>query len=150
MKPTTLILQLQSFLSMTNQFGNFVPNLVHLTQPLRELLSKTRACLWGPEQDSAFSRVKAKLTSQQHCHSMIHRPLQRYQWMTRSLAWEQSSYNNLSHSGSQWHMYNGHCQRQNNSTPKLRNRLLPSLALVRNSLTTSWERRSPLRPITSP
>ena len=47
---------------MANQLGKFTPNLAELTQPLRELLSKSRKWIWGPPQSKAFSLVKAELS----------------------------------------------------------------------------------------
>ena len=47
---------------MVNQLTKFMPNLAHLIQPLRELLSKSRTWTWGPDQDNAFSLVKAELS----------------------------------------------------------------------------------------
>ena len=42
------------FLGMANQLGRFPPKLALLSQPLRELLSKDRSWLWGPQQERAF------------------------------------------------------------------------------------------------
>jgi hypothetical protein len=38
------------------------PRTLELTQPLRQLSSKNSTWLWGPEQDRAFTEVKAELT----------------------------------------------------------------------------------------
>jgi len=46
---------------MVNQLGKFTPNLAEFTQPLRELLSKSNAWVWGPVQSKAFSQVKQEL-----------------------------------------------------------------------------------------
>ena len=48
---------------MVNQLGKFSPHIADLTQPLRELLSTKRAwlALWGPEQESAFNKIKEEL-----------------------------------------------------------------------------------------
>ena len=54
---------LRRFLKMVNQLGSFSPRLATLSQPLRQLLSKDRAWLWGPQQQQAFKNIKAKLTS---------------------------------------------------------------------------------------
>ena len=48
-------------MGMVNQLGKFSQNLAVLTQPLRQLLSKKSAWLWGPDQDLAFANVKAEL-----------------------------------------------------------------------------------------
>lgn len=46
---------------MVNQLGKFSQSLADLTQPLRQLLSQKSAWFWGPDQDRAFTGVKAKL-----------------------------------------------------------------------------------------
>ena len=51
------------FLDMVNQFGKFSPNLAEKTKPLRELLRKDNAWLWGPPQREAFEEVKKALTT---------------------------------------------------------------------------------------
>ena len=61
MKPPTNISELRRFMGMINQLGKFSHNLADLTQPLRQLLSKKSAWLWGPDQDQAFANVKAEL-----------------------------------------------------------------------------------------
>ena len=55
MKPPTVVPELSRFMGMANQLGKFTSNLAQLTQPLRELLSKNVALLWGPAQEEAFS-----------------------------------------------------------------------------------------------
>ena len=52
---------LRRFLGMVNQLGKFSPRIADLTQPLRELLSTKRSWLWGPEQETAFNRLKDEL-----------------------------------------------------------------------------------------
>ena len=47
---------------MVNQLGKFSSHLAELTQPLRELLSKRNAWLWGLTQDQAFAQVKDELS----------------------------------------------------------------------------------------
>ena len=51
------------FLGMVNQLGKFSPNLAEKTKPLRELLRKDNAWLWGPPQREAFEEVKKALTT---------------------------------------------------------------------------------------
>ena len=53
------------FLGMVNQLSKFSPNLAKITQPLRELLVKEHAWLWGEEQQRSFDRVKEVLTVSQ-------------------------------------------------------------------------------------
>ena len=54
--------ELRRFLGMPNQLGKISSNLAQYTQPLRELLSKNCAWVWGPAQKEAFAKVKDKLT----------------------------------------------------------------------------------------
>jgi hypothetical protein len=54
---------LRSFLGLAVQLGGFVPDLAHLTEPLRPLLKKNAVFLWLPEHAEAFDRVKEALTS---------------------------------------------------------------------------------------
>ena len=51
------------FLGMVNQLGKFSPNLAEKTRPLRELLRKDRAWVWGIMQQRAFEEVKGTLTT---------------------------------------------------------------------------------------
>ena len=51
------------FLSMVNQLGKFSAKLVEKTKPLRELLRKDNACLWGAAQCEVFNKVKKALTT---------------------------------------------------------------------------------------
>ena len=46
-------------MGMANQSGKFSPCLAEVSQPLRELLSTKRPWVWGPDQERAFSEVKA-------------------------------------------------------------------------------------------
>ena len=62
MSPPNSLSELRRFLGMANQLGKFTPNLAELTQPLRELLSKSRKWMWGPPQSKAFNLVKAELS----------------------------------------------------------------------------------------
>ena len=59
----TNIHELRQFLGMVNQSGKYILNLAELTHPLRVLLSKRNAWVWGPPQQHAFSVVKEKLSS---------------------------------------------------------------------------------------
>ena len=56
------VTDLRRFMGLANQLGKFSPNLAELSQPLRELLSTKRAWVWGPNQEQAFTRLKAELT----------------------------------------------------------------------------------------
>ena len=61
-KPTD-IHELRRFLGMVNQSGKYIPRLAELTLPLRELLSKKNAWVWGPPQQHAFNVIKETLSS---------------------------------------------------------------------------------------
>ena len=61
-KAPTNTSELQRFMGMTNQLGKFSQNLAELTQPLRQLLSKRSAWIWGSDQERAFNDVKTELT----------------------------------------------------------------------------------------
>ena len=56
------VTDLRHFTGLANQLGKFSPNLAELSQPLRELLSTKCAWVWGPNQEQAFTRLKAELT----------------------------------------------------------------------------------------
>jgi len=62
MSPPTTVSELRRFMGMVNQLGKFTPRLVELTQPLQELLSKSRTWVWGPAQKCAFPQVKEELS----------------------------------------------------------------------------------------
>ena len=51
------------FLGMANQLGFFLPDLAHMTDPLRQLLKKHVVFDWRPEHSEAFKTIKAALTS---------------------------------------------------------------------------------------
>ena len=63
MTEPTDIHELRPFLGMVNQSGKYIPRLAELTHPLRELLSKKNAWVWGPPQQHAFNVIKEKLSS---------------------------------------------------------------------------------------
>ena len=60
----TNITELRGFLGLVNQLGVFVPDLAHVTQPLRGLLKKNVAYLWLPEHQAAFEKTKEILLSE--------------------------------------------------------------------------------------
>ena len=62
MQTPTTVTELRRFMGMVNQLGKFTPQLADLTQPLRGLLSKGNAWVWGPDQDKAFTQVKEELS----------------------------------------------------------------------------------------
>jgi len=52
---------LRSFLGLVVQLSCFLPDLAHMTQPLRELLKKNVAFNWLPEHQEQFERIKKEL-----------------------------------------------------------------------------------------
>ena len=50
------------FMGMVTQLRKFSPNLVQISQPLRELLGATKAWRWVQPQEKAFARIKMELT----------------------------------------------------------------------------------------
>uniref|UniRef100_A0A3B3DHQ9 ribonuclease H n=1 Tax=Oryzias melastigma TaxID=30732 RepID=A0A3B3DHQ9_ORYME len=63
MNAPTNVSELRSFLGMVNQLGRFIPNLAEKDKVLRDLLSKKNHWYWGPEQQTAFERLKKELSS---------------------------------------------------------------------------------------
>ena len=61
-RPTN-VSELRSFLGLVNQLGIFIPDLAHVTEPLRQLLKKNVAYNWLPEHESAFQSTKEILLS---------------------------------------------------------------------------------------
>ena len=61
MEAPKTVTELRRFMGMTNQLGKFSPTLAETSYPLRELLSKDKAWVWGPSQEEAFSAIKAEL-----------------------------------------------------------------------------------------
>ena len=59
----TDVSSLRSFLGLANQLGPFVPDLAHLSEPLRGLLKKNVAFQWLPDHQSAFTLMTSILTS---------------------------------------------------------------------------------------
>lgn len=59
----TDISTVRGFLGLANQLGLFVPDLTHMTDPLRLLLKKDVVFEWRPEHQVAFDKVKKALTS---------------------------------------------------------------------------------------
>lgn len=57
------ISELRGFLGLANQLGNFVPDLAHMSEILRQLLKKNNAYLWLDEHEQAFQEMKRLLTS---------------------------------------------------------------------------------------
>ncbi|XP_014668933.1 PREDICTED: uncharacterized protein K02A2.6-like [Priapulus caudatus] len=56
--------ELRRFLGMANQLTKFCLHMAESTKPLRDLLKKSAAWLWGPAQTAAFKDVKEELVSE--------------------------------------------------------------------------------------
>ena len=54
--------ELRSFLGLANQLGNFIPDLAHVTLPMRALLKSSSAWQWLHEQQRSFEKTKDILT----------------------------------------------------------------------------------------
>lgn len=65
MAPPQDVSAVRRFLGMVNHVGRFLPNVSQVTAPIRALLGKAVAWMWGPEQQHAFEQLKALLTSGQ-------------------------------------------------------------------------------------
>ena len=59
------IASLRRFLGLVNHLMKFCPNLAEKTKPLRDLLKKDSAWLWGPAQQKAFQQLKVDMASEQ-------------------------------------------------------------------------------------
>jgi hypothetical protein len=55
--------QLRSWLGLCAYERRFIPNFSHIAKPLFNLTRKRVKFVWGPEQESAFSELKSKLSS---------------------------------------------------------------------------------------
>ena len=53
----------RSFLGLAQQLGFFVPDISHMSEPLRQLLKKFVVFDWRPEHEQAFQTIKSALTS---------------------------------------------------------------------------------------
>ena len=61
MEPLQSVSDLRRFMGLVNQLGKFSSRIAEISQPLRELLQKGRAWVWGPEQEKSFSEIKLEL-----------------------------------------------------------------------------------------
>jgi len=55
--------QVKSFLGVSNYYRRFIEGYSQRSAPLRELISKDKHFVWGPEQDRAFADLKSALTT---------------------------------------------------------------------------------------
>ena len=122
MSPPTSVSELRRFLGMTNQLGKFTPNLAQTTQPLRELLSKSRNWTWAPSQSKAFDQVKEEL-SKPTTLAMLHH-----------MAWEQYYSRKQMACGDLLPLHPVQCQKQKDDTHSSRRKPLLQLGHVRNFL----------------
>ena len=53
----------RGFIGLANQLGMFIPDLAHMTSPLRPLMKRDAAWLWLQENEEAFMKTKELLTS---------------------------------------------------------------------------------------
>ena len=86
-KPTD-IHELWRFLGILNQSSKYIPNLAELTHPLRQLLSKTNALVWGPKLLIQSKTLHWAL--HQHSQSMIFPLRPSSQLMRRRIDWVRS------------------------------------------------------------
>ena len=56
---------LRSFIGLSNQFGDFSPDLKHALEPLKGLLSKKNAWIWNEDHSKAMNLVKDIITGPQ-------------------------------------------------------------------------------------
>ena len=54
---------LRAFIGLANQLGMFIPDLAHMTSPLRPLMKQDIAWVWLQEHEDAFLKTKELLTS---------------------------------------------------------------------------------------
>ncbi|XP_037572338.1 uncharacterized protein K02A2.6-like [Dermacentor silvarum] len=60
--PPTSASEVKSLLGLANYCGRFIPNLAHLTQPLRKLTAKGEDWCWTDIQQDALDELKRKLS----------------------------------------------------------------------------------------
>lgn len=64
MPPNTIFTKVRRLMGMVNNAERFIPHLSDVAAPLRLLLNKTNALIWGPSQEGAFQRLKLFLSSE--------------------------------------------------------------------------------------
>lgn len=64
MEPPVDVISVRRFMRMVTLVTRFLPHLSNTLAPIRELLCKQKAWLWGPPQQVAFERVKTMLSSE--------------------------------------------------------------------------------------
>lgn len=58
------IASLRRFLGLVNHLMKFCPNVAEKAQPLRDLLKKDSAWVWGSAQQEVFQQLKADMASE--------------------------------------------------------------------------------------
>ena len=58
MPPSEMVSGLRSFLASVQFYGNFLPNLASVTEPLHHLTKKDVPWKWGMEEQAAFQKLK--------------------------------------------------------------------------------------------
>ena len=59
----TNVASLRQFMGMIHYLGSYLPDLHNVTRPLNDLLKGDAAWSWGPDQESAFIKVKEMVSS---------------------------------------------------------------------------------------
>ena len=59
------IAELQSFVGLANYLRQFIPSFAEIMSPLYKLLQKNINWRWGAEEEQAFVKIKASITSEQ-------------------------------------------------------------------------------------
>ena len=62
MKPPQSVSDVRRFMGLVNQLGKFSSRIAEISQPVRELLHRNRAWIWGPDQEKSFTEIKQELT----------------------------------------------------------------------------------------
>ena len=52
----------KSFLGLSNQFFDFIPDLRHAVEPMKGLLKKKNAFVWNKEHTASMDKVKSIIT----------------------------------------------------------------------------------------
>ena len=142
MHPPTSVPELRRFMGMVNQLGKFTPNLAQLTQPFRELLSKSTAWVWDSAQSRAFDQVKEELSKPTTL--ALYDP--KHPRGSRPMHPRMAYSSNSTVRGNQSHSHHGPCRRLSVDTRRLRRRPWLLLGSVRSSSTSYWGNISKLRP----
>ena len=70
------ISELRGFFGLANQLGQFIPDLAHATEPLRQLLRKDVLYQWMPEHTESFKKTKEMIMHLQKCLNSQSKDLQ--------------------------------------------------------------------------